>query len=149
MQHNAREQYQARPLGSGSTRGSVVPFGGSAAVPRQCAMCAVAGPVGEGRGGGVGTRPWWLALLACGGAYWPLAFEPSAMTSGHPYYCGHPHCRGGGGGGVDWAGLAPQPSTSGSPSNPPRYCRLPDGGHGGSTRGNASPTHPHSHAPET
>ena len=31
-------------------------------------------------GGGVGTRPWWLALLACGGAYWPLALEPSAMT---------------------------------------------------------------------
>ena len=25
-------------------------------------------------GGGVGTRPWWLALLACGGAYWPLTF---------------------------------------------------------------------------
>ena len=45
-------------------------------------------------GGGVGTRPWWLALLACGGAYWPLAFEPSATTSRHPYYCGHPHCRG-------------------------------------------------------
>ena len=44
--------------------------------------------------GGFGTRPWWLALLACGGAYWPLAFEPSAMTSRHPYYCGHPHCRG-------------------------------------------------------
>ena len=43
-------------------------------------------------GGGVGTRPWWLALLACGGAYWPLALEPSAMTSRHPYYCGHPHC---------------------------------------------------------
>ena len=43
-----------------------------------------------GEGGGVGTRPWWLALLACGGAYWPLAFEPSAMTSRHPYYCGHP-----------------------------------------------------------
>ena len=50
--------------------------------------------VRRGRGGGVGTRPWWLALLACGGAYWPLALEPSAMTSGHPYYCGHPHCRG-------------------------------------------------------
>ena len=31
--------------------------------------------------GGFGTRPWWLALVACGGAYWPLAFEPSAMTS--------------------------------------------------------------------
>ena len=31
-------------------------------------------------GGGVGTRTWWLALLACGGAYWPLALEPSAMT---------------------------------------------------------------------
>ena len=45
-------------------------------------------------GGGVGTRPWWLALLACGGAYWPLAFEPSAMTSRHPHYCGHPHCCG-------------------------------------------------------
>ena len=45
-------------------------------------------------GGGVGTRPWWLALLACGGAYWPLALEPSAMTSRHPYHCGHPHCRG-------------------------------------------------------
>ena len=45
-------------------------------------------------GGGFGTRPWWLALLACGGAYWPLTFEPSAMTRRHPYYCGHPHCRG-------------------------------------------------------
>ena len=45
-------------------------------------------------GGGVGTRPWWLALLACGGAYRPLALEPSAMTSRHPYYCGHPHCCG-------------------------------------------------------
>ena len=32
------------------------------------------------RGGG-GTRPWRLALLACGGAYWPLTLEPSAMTS--------------------------------------------------------------------
>ena len=47
-----------------------------------------------GGGGGVGTRPWWLALLACGGAYWPLALEPSAMTTRHPHYCGHPHCRG-------------------------------------------------------
>ena len=51
-------------------------------------------PGGYGGGGGVGTRPWWLALLACGGAYWPLAFEPSAMTSRHPHYCGHPHCQG-------------------------------------------------------
>ena len=41
-------------------------------------------------GGGGGTRPWWLALLACGGAYWPLAFEPSAMTSRHPHCRGHP-----------------------------------------------------------
>ena len=48
----------------------------------------------RGGGGGVGTRPWWLALLACGGAYWPLALEPSAMTSRHPYYRGHPHFRG-------------------------------------------------------
>ena len=66
-------------------------------------VCGCVGGIrggGEGvwvGGGGVGTRPWWLALLACGGAYWPLAFEPSAMTSRHPYYCGHPHCRGGGG----------------------------------------------------
>ena len=54
----------------------------------------------EGRragGGGVGsirgefgTRPWWLALLACGGAHWPLALQPSAMTSRHPHCRGHP-----------------------------------------------------------
>ena len=50
----------------------------------------------QGVGGGVGTRPWWLALLACGGAYWPLAFEPFAMTSRHPHYCGHPPAWGGG-----------------------------------------------------
>ena len=37
-------------------------------------------PVARAGGGGVGTRPCWLALLACGGAYWPLALEPSAMT---------------------------------------------------------------------
>ena len=49
----------------------------------------------SGGGGGVGTRPWWLALLACGGAYCPLALEPSATTSGHPYYCGHPPAWGG------------------------------------------------------
>ena len=45
--------------------------------------------------GGVGTRPWWLALLACGGAYWPLALEPSAMTSRHPHCRGHPPAWGG------------------------------------------------------
>ena len=39
-------------------------------------------------GGGFGTRPWWLALLACGGASWTLAYEPSAMTSRHPYFWG-------------------------------------------------------------
>ena len=44
--------------------------------------------------GGVGTRPWWLALLARGGAYWPLAREPSAMTSRPPHCRGHLHCRG-------------------------------------------------------
>ena len=52
---------------------------------------------GGGGGGGSGTRPWGLALLACGGAYWPLALEPSAMTSRHPYCCGHPPALGGGG----------------------------------------------------
>ena len=45
---------------------------------------------GQAGGGGIGTRPWWLALLGCGGAYWPLVLEPSAMTSRHPHYCGHP-----------------------------------------------------------
>ena len=45
---------------------------------------------GGGGGGGVGTRPWWLALLACGGPYWPLAFEPSAMPSMPPYSAGIP-----------------------------------------------------------
>ena len=49
---------------------------------RIVTLCCVLG------GGGVGTRPWWLALLACGGAYWPLTLEPSAMTSRHPYFFG-------------------------------------------------------------
>ena len=52
--------------------------------------------VGDGcGGGGVGTRPWWLALLGRGGAYWPLALEPSAMTSRHPHCRGHPPAWGG------------------------------------------------------
>ena len=46
-------------------------------------------------GGGGGTRPRWLALLACGGAYWPLALEPSAMPSRHLYCRGHPPVPGG------------------------------------------------------
>ena len=54
----------------------------------------IGGFFGEAGGGGVGTRPWWLALLACGGAYWPVALEPSAMTSRRPQYHGHPHCCG-------------------------------------------------------
>ena len=52
-----------------------------------------ASPDTHGTGGGGGGWAW-LALLACGGAYWPLALEPSAMTSRHLHYCGHPHCRG-------------------------------------------------------
>ena len=70
---------------------------GSVPLPTKCCWRA---PFG---GGGVGTRPWGLALLACGRAYWPLALEPSAMTSrrpyccGHPYYCGHPPAGGRGG----------------------------------------------------
>ena len=51
-------------------------------------------PFGHFGLGGFGTRPWWLALLACGGAYWPLALEPSAMTGGGS--------RGGGGGTRPW-----------------------------------------------
>ena len=53
---------------------------------------------------GVGTRPWWLALFAGGGAYRPLALEASAMTSRHLHCRRHPPawgkgggCRGGGG----------------------------------------------------
>ena len=49
------------------------------------------GLASTGGGGGDGTRPWGLALLACGGAYWPLTLEPSAMTIG------------GGGGMAAWA----------------------------------------------
>ena len=30
-------------------------------------------------GGRFGTRPWWLALLACGGAYWPLVLKSSVL----------------------------------------------------------------------
>ena len=59
----------------------------------SCGDRGRAGMRWPGGGGGAGTRPWWLALLACGGACWPLALEPSAMTSRHPHYCG---CRGGG-----------------------------------------------------
>ena len=63
-------------------------------VVRKTTVTPGPGACTRGGGGGGGTRPWWLALLACGGAYWPLALEPSAMTNRHPYYCGHPHCRG-------------------------------------------------------
>ena len=103
------------PLGVPVTPAPAMPH--TKAFPRQRSLkgadqhrCAMEGEGGGGAGlltslnspilathkwgGGFGTRPWWLALLACGGAYWPLAFEPSAMTSRHPYYCGHPHCRG-------------------------------------------------------
>ena len=52
----------------------------------------------EGGGGVLGGGGWHKALVvgsvSLRGAYWPLAFQPSAMTSRHPYYCGHPHCRG-------------------------------------------------------
>ena len=37
---------------------------------------------------GFGTRPWRLALVACGSAYWPLTLEPSAMTRGGGGYIG-------------------------------------------------------------
>ena len=68
------------------------------------------GKEGAAGGGGVGTRPWWLALLACGGAYWPLALEPSAMTSRHPYYCGHPPA---------WVGIQNATSAAGGGVTPP------------------------------
>ena len=79
----------------------------------------------RGGGGGVGTRPWWLALLACGSAYWPLALEPSAMTSRHPHGCGHPHCRGhppawgGGGSTMQLLPMASSPGGGGGPAPPP------------------------------
>ena len=58
-------------------------------------FCRLVGPLTDsGGGGGLAQGLWWLALLACGGAYWPVALEPSAMTSRPPYYCGHPHCYG-------------------------------------------------------
>ena len=66
--------------------------------------------------GGFGTRPWWLALLACGGAYWPLALEPSAMTSRHP------HCRGPAWGGLQIAISAMASSPDGLISPPGVHC---------------------------
>ena len=78
-----------------------------------CNLPPFVGPVPPQGGGGVGTRPWWLALLACGGAYWPLAFEPSAMTSRHPHCRGHP---------PSWVGI--QNATS-------AHSVLPGGGGGG------------------
>ena len=104
------------------------------------------GGIHSAGGGGFGTRPWWLALLACGGAYWPLALEPSAMTSRPPHYCGHPHCRGhppawggtsAGGGGFGtrpwWLALLacggaywpPALEPSAMTSTPPHYCGHP------------------------
>ena len=85
-------------------------------------------------GGGVGTRPWWLALLACGSAYWPLAFEPSAMTSRHPHYSGE-------GGGGAMGGCALRAGHRGPPTpnkTPPRAS--PNGGKGlrGPERGRGS-----------
>ena len=53
--------------------------------------------------------PWWLALLACGGAYWLFAFEPSAMTSRPPHYCGHPPAGGGGGSRMQLLPIASSP----------------------------------------
>ena len=95
----------AAPLQSGNTGGTgggqeVLQWlytGGVRQLPPPPQLTVGRRPLGGG-GAGVGTRPWWLALLACGCAYWPLALEPSAMTSRHPYYCGHPHCCGQGGG---------------------------------------------------
>ena len=77
--------------------------------------------------GGFGTRPWGLALLACGGAYWPLAFEPSAMTSRHLHYCGHPPALGGGGSRMHLLPMASSPGGGGggrigSPG-PPAYAQ--------------------------
>ena len=120
-------------------------------------------------GGGFGTRPWRLALSACGGAYWPLALEPSAMTSRPPHYCGHPHCRGHppapGGGGHPECNFCPwrPPLTArggGALSAPPPSPRIPSPSlsqapHNGLTHGGGGggwkPTHPppHSHTPPT
>ena len=45
---------------------------------RRACVCCAAG------GGGVGTRPWWLTLLACGGAYWPLGAAGGGGGEGAP-----------------------------------------------------------------
>ena len=64
----------------------------------------------------------------CGGAYWPLALEPSAMTSRHPHYCGHLHycrhlhCRGhppSWGGGTPECNFGGGASSQRAVSNPP------------------------------
>ena len=58
--------------------------------------CRGAGGLKSLGGGGLAQGLWWLALLACGGAYWPLVFEPSAMPSRPPHYRTHPPAWGGG-----------------------------------------------------
>ena len=67
----------------------------------RCFLCQVTPPPppfwGMEGGGGVGTRPWWLALMPRGGACWPVALEPYAMTSGHPHDRGDAPIGGGGG----------------------------------------------------
>ena len=68
-----------------------------------------------GAGGG-GLAQGLGALLACGGAYWPLALEPSAMTGRHPYYCGHPPAWGGGGSSFDGRPFLRSPGPRSAPT---------------------------------
>ena len=89
---------ETRRASGGAGRGAAG-LGRGRGVARQALEEAVPrAPVKPARGGGGAQR---LGGWLC----WLLAPEPSAMTSRHPHYCGHPHCRRhppawGGGGGI-------------------------------------------------
>ena len=83
-------------LGPSATNGDIRGTAPTPPPPAQSRHRDYEGMPRTEREGGFGTRPWWLALLPCGGAYWPLALEPSAMTRRPLHYCGHPPALGGG-----------------------------------------------------
>ena len=81
----------ARPCCAATASTAALLAYGRSVTPRDSVLCRFVAAQG---GGGLGG---WLCW-ACGGAYWPLALEPSAMTSRHPHCRGHPPASGGGGG---------------------------------------------------
>ena len=93
--HAALRKPHTRPLHMGAAHGVGRPGiwyapGIDPAISRGLSACPSAGPTATvgGGGGGVGTRPWCLALLACGGAYWPLANGGGGIWGGLIFFGG-------------------------------------------------------------